>query len=69
MGQQFKVIIGLLHQHVWVCWPCGRWVDGVWCGSLPNYGCLYPSSKGNVVEILGIGATISGGLSTWSFAG
>ncbi len=27
MEQQFKVV-GLLHRHGWVCWLCGRWVDG-----------------------------------------
>jgi hypothetical protein len=69
MRQQFKVRIALLHQHGWDCWPRGRWVGGVWCGSLPNCGCLYPSSNGTVVEILGTGATISGGQWTWSFAG
>jgi hypothetical protein len=61
VGQQLKVIIGLLHRHVWVCWPHDRWVGGVWCGGLPNCGCLFPSSNGTVVEILGIGATISRG--------
>jgi hypothetical protein len=25
VGQQIKVVIGLLHLHVWVCWTCGRW--------------------------------------------
>jgi hypothetical protein len=28
-------------------------MDGVWCGSLPNCGCLCPSSNGTVVEIIG----------------
>jgi hypothetical protein len=68
MGQQHK-IIGLMHQHGWVCWPHGRLVGGVWCGSLPNCGCLYPSSNKTVVEVLGSRATISGGPWTWSFTG
>ena len=59
-GQRFKVV-GLLHRHGWVCWFCGRWVGGTWCGSLPNCDCLYPSSCGTVVEILGSEATINGG--------
>jgi hypothetical protein len=68
MGQQFKVV-GLLHRHGWVCWPHGRSVGGAWHGSLPNCDCPYLSSSRTVVEILGSGATISGGPWTWFFAG
>ena len=50
---------------MWVCRICGRWAGGVWCDSWPNCDCLCPSSSKIVLEIHGIGATISGDPWTW----